>query len=844
MMLLLCMASDCGLGGQCAQTAAGLAQQKSTLFAPGDYLEAIPGYIRLAPRLRLNTLPVNEKMSSQTTDQTCLKCGKKRGSQSGGEEDVCSCSNLLAAAAWPNLGKREGGDSVDRTAKFLRLKELGTGTIFLPASTEPGPMLPITIDLAPGAIIGGVYQIIDLIGRGGMGEVYSALHIPLDKKCALKVIPPSEVTDVAWQRFQLEAKIVSKLEHVNLVRVTDLGLHEECLPYYAMEYLEGKNLAEVIADEGPLELSRTLEIFMQVCGGVECAHQGGVLHRDVKPANIMLTYSPSGKMEVKILDFGLAKLIRHDRYKQSLTGSGDVFGSPCYMSPEQCGDEEVDSRSDIYSLGCTLFEALTGRPPFSGNLAAAVFFGHLEAQPPTLADAHGKKKFPQSMEELMSRLLRKNPNDRYQTLAEVKADLERILAIESGQSPPQASDGAQADGGILQVAGISLPLPKTSPRLWLAMAAAAVTGLIGAASYHYFYQPPLDVSLSTKISPGPAAAQAVTGNTSAEAVASAPALPTATAAGIAAGQAAAAPDHEELHLKPFYQGIVSREGKTCQHWQYLGHRPAPLFLVYNDSKEQIEAGLAGDLYIPVGSSVCAMPKQALVRKPPLTTGLRGAVLDEVDYEWYSWPDVQAANGAFAQCQSIKGLRIGNFSWSRGDTTASIAAINQFTNLERLILDACYDGESLSRISRLKALTELRLNSGRIRLHDCLRQIGGSKNLTFLSVFSWSIHSSDLDLLSRCTHIRRLMIGQLTGSREQLAMLSELPLLWRLELPALHFRPDLSADLKQIKSLKILKLFQSGDWTEGQISQLRQDLPGVEIITYKSVAELREAFWLP
>ncbi len=165
----------------------------------------------------------------------------------------------------------------------------------------------------PGAIIGGAYEIIKLLGRGGMGEVYLARHKTLDKKCALKVIPPDQVTEVGWQRFQLEARAVAKLDHINLVRVTDLGIHEGCLPFYAMDFVDGKNLAEILAEQGPMPLNMVLEIFTQVCDGVECAHRGGILHRDLKPANIMLTTSDPGLKQAKVMDFGLAKLTGQDR---------------------------------------------------------------------------------------------------------------------------------------------------------------------------------------------------------------------------------------------------------------------------------------------------------------------------------------------------------------------------------------------------------------------------------------------------------------------------------------------------------------------------------------------------
>lgn len=282
------------------------------------------------------------------------------------------------------------------------------------------------IGLKPGAIIGGNYRILRPIGRGGMGEVYLALHQRLDKRCALKVIPPDKVTKEAWQRFRQEAQVISKLNHQNIVQVSDLGIHAEYLPYYAMEFVSGQSLADILNERKRMKLESVIEVFLQVCNGVEYAHKSGVIHRDLKPGNIMLTTDVSDRVVVKILDFGLAKLSQPGRLKQSLTLAGDVFGSPFYMSPEQCSGEVVDNRSDIYSVGCTMFECLTGQPPFDGNRAAAIIVSHQESPAPSLASVVGPGVFSDSMEIVMAKLLRKNPVERYQTMAELHDDLEKV----------------------------------------------------------------------------------------------------------------------------------------------------------------------------------------------------------------------------------------------------------------------------------------------------------------------------------------------------------------------------------------------------------------------------------
>jgi serine/threonine protein kinase len=393
----------------------------------------------------------------------CAKCGLQIVTDS---KEYSLTGFLLQSTRCKCLPDQAFADGV-MSAKFYKLKQTGSGTIFAPVESPLSASATNSIDLAPGIVIGGSYKIIELIGRGGMGEVYLARHEALGKKCALKVIPPEQVTEIGWQRFQLEARAVAKLDHINLVRVTDLGIFEGCLPFYAMDYVEGKTLAQLLAEDGAMPLPTMLKIFMQVCDGVECAHRSGLLHRDLKPANLMVSISSTGTLQAKVLDFGLAKLISHDRTRQSLTAVGDIFGTPFYMSPEQCNGEILDNRSDIYALGCTMFECLTLQPPFVGHLTAAVIFGHLEGQPPSLESIVGTGKFPASIEVVMAKLLCKNPAERYQTLSHLRLDLE-LIAAGKDVRPVHISHGAKAVPVIPEPPLTEPPLtepPLTEPPL-------------------------------------------------------------------------------------------------------------------------------------------------------------------------------------------------------------------------------------------------------------------------------------------------------------------------------------------------------------------------------------------
>jgi len=368
-----------------------------------------------------------ESSGSREADSSefCLDCGLRK-SDAGAAGSITDFLFQSTRCKCPVAGAVA---DEDMAKKFWQLKQDNLGRTFsqIPLQGRRGqPELRASIDLLPGAIIGGAYKIEKLIGSGGMGEIYLAQHLTLAKKCALKVILPDQVTYNSWRRFQIEAKSIAALDHINLVKVTDLGIHEGCLPYYAMEYISGQSLAQKLAGGKRLPLDVVLDIFKQICSGVDYAHRSGIVHRDLKPANIMLTDSNDGNYLVKILDFGIAKLTQKDRLQQSITSTGEALGSPYYMSPEQCAGIKIDNRSDIYSIGCTLFECLTGLPPFTGAAIVEIILKHASVDPPTLASIVGPKEYSESLEVVLAKLLRKNPVERYQTLLELRGDLEKI----------------------------------------------------------------------------------------------------------------------------------------------------------------------------------------------------------------------------------------------------------------------------------------------------------------------------------------------------------------------------------------------------------------------------------
>ncbi|MBS1957120.1 MAG: protein kinase [Cyanobacteria bacterium SZAS-4] len=273
----------------------------------------------------------------------------------------------------------------------------------------------------------GRYEILEEIGKGGMGVVYKARQPALQKLYAIKMLHSVHNNETIL-RFEREAKAISKLDHVNLITSHDFGVSADGRPYMVMDFIEGTSLAEIISRDHKLPLRQTLEICIQIARGMAYAHAQGVLHRDLKPGNIMLITQPNGGTLVKIIDFGIAKVIEENA-PSNLTQTGDVFGSPYYMSPEQAVGRGIDERSDIYSLGCVMYEMLTGVLPFRGASAFETLYAHMNEKAPTLKLNALKEQFPVPVEKLVAKALAKERNDRWQSMTEFENELNSVFKV-------------------------------------------------------------------------------------------------------------------------------------------------------------------------------------------------------------------------------------------------------------------------------------------------------------------------------------------------------------------------------------------------------------------------------
>ncbi len=281
-----------------------------------------------------------------------------------------------------------------------------------------------------GTTLAGHLEILSCVGWGGMSVVYKAKDLLLYRTVAVKVLRShSALVPKSIKRFRYEAIAASKLNHPNIIRVYEFNVPDQGAPYLVMDYLEGTSLAEFIAKNGAIELTRAISIMTKVCEGLEHAHKAGVIHRDLKPGNIMLVRDQDGQQSVKIVDFGIAKMLHNDDDNSpSLTQTGDLVGSPLYMSPEQCQGEPVDKRSDVYALGCVMYEMLTGKPPFKGGTMLETVQMQTSAIPKPVRERFPGIKNAEKIDTILLKAMAKQPAQRYQSAHDFKAAIQELNA--------------------------------------------------------------------------------------------------------------------------------------------------------------------------------------------------------------------------------------------------------------------------------------------------------------------------------------------------------------------------------------------------------------------------------
>jgi serine/threonine-protein kinase len=319
-------------------------------------------------------------------------------------------------------------------------------------------------DALVGQTLAGKYRIEERISEGGMGTVYRATHVLMEKAVAIKVLHPSlAADDKIVARFTREAKAASRISNPHALNVTDFGESENGIVFLVMEYLRGKTLKEVIRGESPLPLARVVEVTRQICGALDAAHAEGVVHRDLKSDNIMLEEVAGGSDWAKVLDFGIAKIQEPVGQDPELTAPNLIIGTPQYMSPEQCSQaSDIDSRSDIYSLGIILYEMLTGHVPFTGESATTIMLKHLQEAPPSVLDE--RKDLPPAVGEVVARALSKLPDERQQSAGELAEAFAAAATDETGVVAAGAATSENAHPGAGDTNRIVVPTAPLDSR--------------------------------------------------------------------------------------------------------------------------------------------------------------------------------------------------------------------------------------------------------------------------------------------------------------------------------------------------------------------------------------------
>jgi len=347
--------------------------------------------------------------------EICDQCGRPVvASRAGSMTQWIFRANSCSCAAKQSInGSEEQTRNSETSTSRPSEKVSPTSVVDDQIGEEP---TPLTIELG---LPEERYQVLQLVGSGAVSKVYKCLDKLLQRDVAIKFLINDRWTNHDLMQFQTEAKATSKLTHPNIITVHDFGLTTKGQPYMVLEFFTGVSLEDLISTRGPLPEDIAAEIGAQIAAAMQYAHGKGVLHRDIKPANIMLIETDDNVV-AKIIDFGIADLNANERLA---VDGNSLAGTPSYMSPDQLAGRKADARSDVYSLGCTLFEAMTGRPPFEGASSLEIVTKHANESPPTLREARPECTFSDTIEQAIATTLRKDPDKRFESMEDLQSAL-------------------------------------------------------------------------------------------------------------------------------------------------------------------------------------------------------------------------------------------------------------------------------------------------------------------------------------------------------------------------------------------------------------------------------------
>ncbi len=705
-----------------------------------------------------------------------------------------------------------------------------SGSTAHPAADEVGK-------LQPGDLLGD-YEIISLLGVGGMGFVYKARHRILNKIYALKTLNIEKVNETAWRRLQLEAQAIARMNHPNIIGIHNLGLHDGVLPFYVMDLLEGENLADLLARSGPLSLEEAIPVFIGVASGLGYAHKKGIIHRDIKPGNIFLLKEKDATgSRVKLVDFGIAKLSGVEAEVQNLTTAGEIFGSPYYMSPEHCDGKRIDARSDIYSLGCTFFEILTGVPPFRGANSIQTMMMHQGQKPSRLTKAMGGKFFPEAMEEMIATMLEKAPMDRYQNLEEVVAELARMQK-ELGSSSSSSSVSSSVNSGQSSVVKDST---KEKHPIQLALKISLAVAVLLSAVFTFAYWLKLEgdksksdakqttaggpnsVPSSTVGTSSSTTSEATTENqsqaTTGVAVETASSTSVTPAAELTTGSApesntsSAQSSNAESKpassgesavgssvvrpMKNYYCGNADVGGVLKRKFDF-GDEHKLGKIEIEDQEGQIPA--TGVVFLPLQGKVTLRCSGEIFADPSLLDGFRPDDLYGLVFSGHEPVDKRALPHII-RLSGLKSLTVSagpcNFD---GECLPQLNLLFDLKELE--LVGTQIRGRELATLSRIKKLKRLSY-SPVIEPAELLKVLAPSNNLTELTLERGVLSLSDFQAISTCASLRHLRVSDTGMTNQCMEAISSLSHLKELQANPSLLDRDCFKSLKKLKNLREL-----------------------------------------
>jgi serine/threonine protein kinase/ssDNA-binding Zn-finger/Zn-ribbon topoisomerase 1 len=757
------------------------------------------------------------RRQEQSVSDVCTRCGKSVAKRRAGSFTSFLFQELRCQCAQPSLPKKE---RLARTNTQVRRQAMAAKrgyTANFRANAEAVRNLP-QVNFSADTLIGGAFRIISIIGEGGMGIVYLAQHLSLNRPYALKVLSPSIVSEQSWLRFKAEAKTLAALNHPGLVRVYDLGIHANTVPYYSMDYLDGETLEELLVRKGPQTIENTTSIFLAVLDTLAYAHRNNVVHRDIKPANIFICKS----QEIKVLDFGISKLVGEKR-NQELTAIGEVFGSPYYMSPEQCRGEQIDFRSDIYSVGCSLFETLTGCVPFESANSLEIAMLHEEGEIPLLSDVC-EMSFPPSFDVVIAKCLAKLPQDRYQSAKEMAIDLTRIKegknleaysSVASNHSSDFADDHAESSGGrsvvyaLLAVFGLCL---TCGLGLFLFNSKPQQTKLALFES-----SPVTDirngVNLSDESSP---AVERL--NLELETVGRD--VTTSSISNLTKMRPLV-----ESYLKSapkYYSEVVSINGKRCKRFSFPTAFSLGLVRRVADSGASRDFEATGVLVIPSEYKLEFISGSVPEDYPELFDRFRRDDLVGLALNF----NPEKSNLIWSSVSRLKSLQTLNMSGVRLDAH-SLKCMELLPVLQSLALSNCSLDTSIANSSvSLPKLRSLKL-AGIESVATLLRVLPGRLALKGLTVEATKLSRIDIAAISSVHGLEYLRLIRMRLNNDELSMLASLSNLKALVLADAAVDRDFADSLTKFKSLETLVLPVGVELTKSDEQKIRQALPHIK-----------------